>query len=122
MTDNSPQPAGCDSSGGQASQNGTPARQGGRLRCRVEQLRRGFAAFTEGLGEYYYGPYRQALARAQRDEDDLFMLYVCGEALGIPNPASAYTMELYPIVLEEFHAWHTRMGMDRPPTDGIRCC
>ena len=110
MTDNSPQPAGCDSSGGQASQNGTPARRGG------------IAAFTEGLGEYYYGPYRQALARAQRDEDDLFMLYVCGEALGIPNPASAYTMELYPIVLEEFHAWHTRMGMDRPPTDGIKCC
>lgn len=110
---------------------GEPSELG--LRGRVEAIRRGLAAlpeslpakwraFSEGLGEYYYGPYRQALARAERDEDDLFMLYVCGEALGIPNPASAYTMELYPIVLEEFHAWHTRMGMDRPPTDGIRCC
>ena len=122
MTDNSPPAAGGDSRGGLAAQTGTPARLEGGGRGRVEQLRRGIAAFTEGLGEYYYGPYRQALARAQRDEDDLFMLYVCGEALGIPNPASAYTMELYPIVLEEFHAWHTRMGMDRPPTDGIKCC
>lgn len=91
-------------------------------RGRVEAIRHGLRAFQKGLNEYYTLPYRRTLARAKRDQDDLFMLYVCAEALGLPNPASYYTMELYPIVLEEFHEWHTRMGLEHSPTDGIRCC
>ncbi|NLT26939.1 MAG: DNA helicase [Microbacteriaceae bacterium] len=75
------------------------------------------------MKEFYYGPYRRTMARAARDQDDLFMLYVCGEALGVPNPASYYTMELLPLVLEEFHDWHTRMGMEKWPGDiGLSCC
>jgi len=46
--------------------------------------------------EYYNAPYRAAIARAQRDKDDLFML--C------------------------FHDWHLRMGMERSPYDHFRCC
>ena len=74
------------------------------------------------LREFYNAPYRGALARAKRDEDDLFMLFVIGELLGLSNPASYYTLELLPVLYERLHEWHTRMGMDRSPLDGFRCC
>ena len=72
--------------------------------------------------EYYNAPYRAAIARAQRDEDDLFMLLVFSEMMGIPNPASWYCLELQPLLMDRFHDWHTRMGMERSPLDNFRCC
>ncbi|GHC99872.1 cory-CC-star protein [Zhihengliuella salsuginis] len=80
------------------------------------------AGFAAGLREFYYAPYRRTLARAQRDEEDLFMMLVLSESLGVPNPASYYTLELLPVVFEHFHDWHRRMGMDRSPLDSISCC
>ncbi len=74
------------------------------------------------LREFYVAPYRGAMARAKRDDEDLFMLLVFMEMLGVPNPASYYTLELLPVLYERFHEWHTRMGMERSPLDGIRCC
>ncbi|ERS42209.1 MULTISPECIES: cory-CC-star protein [Corynebacterium] len=79
-------------------------------------------AFGQGLNEYYSAPYRATFARAQQEEDDLFQLLVMSEALGIPNPASFYTLELLPIIYEDFHAWHRRMGMLRSPLEEIQCC
>jgi hypothetical protein len=81
-----------------------------------------FAGARDLLAEFYVSPYRGAIARARRDEDDLFMLFVFSELLGVPNPATYYTLELQPILLERFHEWHTRMGMDHSPLDGFRCC
>lgn len=78
--------------------------------------------FGQGLNEYYSAPYRATFARAQQEEDDLFQLLVMSEALGIPNPASFYTLELLPIIYEDFHAWHRRMGMLRSPLEEIQCC
>jgi hypothetical protein len=74
------------------------------------------------LREFYEAPHRSALARAKRDEDDLFMLLVFSEMMGIPNPASYYTLELLPVLYERFHEWHTRMGMEKSPLDDFRCC
>ena len=79
-------------------------------------------AFGHGRNEYYSAPYRATFARARQEEDDLFQLLVMSEALGIPNPASYYTLELLPLVYEDFHAWHTRMGMERSPLENIQCC
>lgn len=79
-------------------------------------------AFGAGLDEFYKAPYRREFARAAREEDDLFMLLVASEMLGIPNPASYYTLELLPLVYSDVHAWHTRMGMEKSPLDGVRCC
>lgn len=66
--------------------------------------------------------HRQEIARELRNEDDLFMLMLYSEMIGIPNPVYYYTLELYPHMLEEFHEWHLRMGMDKSPLNGIRCC
>ncbi|WP_156906440.1 cory-CC-star protein [Halomonas halocynthiae] len=72
--------------------------------------------------EAYSAPYRGAIARARRDEDDLFMLLVFSELMGVPNPVSYYTLELQPLLMERFHDWHCRMGMEHSPLDDFRCC
>lgn len=81
-----------------------------------------WAGFLAGLEEFYAGPYRRTLARARRDEDDHFMLVVLAESLGVPDPAAYYTAELLPAVYDDFHSWHTRMGLERSPLDHISCC
>ena len=88
----------------------------------LSELKRAWQSLGEMAESYYNAPYRAALARAQRDQDDLFMLLVFSELLGIPNPASYYTLELQPLLLERFHQWHLRMGMEHSPLDHIRCC
>ncbi|ABI55668.1 cory-CC-star protein [Alkalilimnicola ehrlichii MLHE-1] len=60
--------------------------------------------------------------RELRDEDDLFLFMCFSEMLGVPNPVSYHTLELYPLIIEEFHEWHRRMGMEHSPLDHIRCC
>lgn len=77
---------------------------------------------NDGLYEYYVAPYRRTFARAQRDEEDLFMLLVFAETLGVPNPTAFYTLELLPVIYDRFHEWHKRMGMERSPLDHVHCC
>lgn len=77
---------------------------------------------AEKLREFYVAPYRGAAARAKRDEDDLFMLLVFSQMMGVPNPASYYTLELLPVLYDRFHEWHRRMGMEESPLDHFRCC
>ena len=72
--------------------------------------------------DFYEGRHRGALARERRQEDDLFMLLVFSETMGIENPASYYTLELLPLMYERFHEWHIRMGMERSPLEHFRCC
>ena len=85
-------------------------------------LRNWTQALSAGLAEYYRAPFRQTLAREARERDDLFMLLVFSETLGVPNPAAYYTLELMPVLYERFHDWHRRMGMERSPLDHIGCC
>lgn len=80
------------------------------------------SSLGELLREFYSAPFRGAVARAKRQEDDLFMLLVFSEMVGIPNPASYYTLELQPLLYEDFHEWHKRMGMDHSPLEWFSCC
>ncbi len=72
--------------------------------------------------EFYNAPYRGVVARAKREQDDLFMLLIFSEMMGVPNPATYYTLELQPVLMERFHEWHQRMGMEHSPLDEFRCC
>lgn len=74
------------------------------------------------LEKYYAGRWKQGLARDLRDREDLFMLLLFSETLGIPNPTAWYTLELRGIMLEEFHQWHQRQGLEKSPLDDFRCC
>src|SRR5699024_3490975 len=84
----------------------------------LEKIKKLIAFYEEVLSM----PLRQEIARELRDEDDLFFLLLYSEMLGIPNPVFYYTLELYPYMIEEFHEWHLRMGMEKSPMVGIRCC
>ncbi len=88
----------------------------------AEQVRRFAAHIARFYESAYSAPYRRHQRRAQRRQEDLFRLLVMSEALGVPNPASFYTLELLPFLLEDFHAWHLRMGLEHSPVDGFRCC
>lgn len=77
---------------------------------------------SELLREFYIAPYRRTFARAKRDEEDLFMMLVLSEALGVPNPASGVTLELLPEMLDRMHEWHIRQGLDHSPIEGFSCC
>ncbi|MCJ8315489.1 MAG: DNA helicase [Idiomarina sp.] len=88
----------------------------------IYSVKRWFSRAGELVNEFYNAPYRSAIARAKRDEDDLFMLLVYSEIMGVPNPAAYYTLELQPLMLERFHEWHKRMGMEHSPLDHFRCC
>jgi hypothetical protein len=83
-----------------------------------EQFKRAIAVYDEILRQ----PHRTEIAREIRDEEDLFMLLCFSEMLGLPNPAFYYTLELYPVIIERFHDWHLRAGMEKSPLEGIRCC
>lgn len=76
----------------------------------------------ELVREFYVSPYRSTLARLARDQDDLFMLLVFSEMMGIPNPATYYMLELMPLLQDRFHEWHRRMGMEHSPLSHINCC
>ncbi len=92
------------------------------MKTESERKRSVLSRLGRGLREYYEAPFRQSYARAQRDEEDLFMLLVLSESLGLPNPVAFYTLELLPLVYDRFHEWHKRMGMERSPLDHINCC
>ena len=85
------------------------------LRSKLKEIGRLFR-------EFYVSPYRSTLARLARDEDDLFMLLVFSEMMGIPNPATYYMLELLPLLHDRFHEWHRRMGMEHSPLSHITCC
>ncbi|GAB95598.1 hypothetical protein BJY21_000828 [Kineosphaera limosa] len=85
-------------------------------------LRQRLAHAGELLGEFYTGPYRRTLARARRDEDDLVRVLVLGQALGVPDPAQFYTLELVPLMYEELGDWQERLAQPTSPFDHTRCC
>jgi hypothetical protein len=67
------------------------------------------------------GHRRQVRADAARLED-LFLLLCFMDVMGLPNPAALYLVDLQPYLLEEFHRWHRRMGIDRSPLATFTCC
>jgi hypothetical protein len=67
------------------------------------------------------GHRRQTRAQAL-DLEDLFLLLCFMDVLGLPNPAALYLADLQPYLVEEFHLWHRRMGMDRSPLATFGCC
>ena len=87
-----------------------------------QKMRRAAARLLHLYEEFFFAPYRSAVARERRDKEELFLLLAFSDLLGIPNPVNYYTLELLPHLLEEFHEWHLRQGMDHSPFEGFRCC
>lgn len=71
--------------------------------------------------ELFVAPWRQALEREARRQDDTFRTLVMLDALGVENPVAYETLELIPYLVADLHAWHQRMGRDRFGDAGV-CC
>jgi hypothetical protein len=69
-----------------------------------------------------YGRHENILRSRALELNDLFMLLCYLELMGVPNPAAFYLLDMYPLLLEEFHLWHRRMGIDHSPLGTFRCC
>ena len=82
------------------------------MRTRLADILRGAA----------FGRYERELRRQTAELNDLFLLLCFMEAAGMPNPATLYLLEVYPYLLEQFHLWHRRMGIERSPLDSLPCC
>ena len=85
-------------------------------------MRRGFRDGLAIYEELYTAPYRSQIQREYLAQRDLLFLAGCSDVLGIPNPVTFYTLELYPELIEQWHDWHRRMGMPQAPEGGFRCC
>lgn len=85
-------------------------------------LRRRLTAAREIYEGIFIAPYRAQIHREYLRERDLFLLLGFADLLGVPNPVAFYSLELYPELIEQFHQWHLRMGMEHPPEGGFRCC
>ena len=108
-------------------------------RCRVAPVRRvdghvdglsiatmGYELFRQRLGEFFrgaaFGSYEAALRQQTAELNDLFLLLCFMEATALPNPATLYLLEVYPYLLEQFHIWHRRMGIEHSPLGSLPCC
>ena len=78
--------------------------------------------FGDALWGMAYGRYQKDMRGQAVELNDLFLLLCYMEAVGLPNPALAYLLEVYPLLLDEFHQWHRRMGVDRSPLASFSCC
>lgn len=93
-----------------------------RLRHLPGRLAKALRYAREVYEGMYAAPYRSQIQRELLRERDAFLLLCFPDLLGIPNPVHFYTLELYPELIEQFHEWHRRMGMERAPEGGFRCC
>ena len=93
-----------------------------RIREAAGILRAGLQQAREIYEGMYIAPYRAQVHREYRRQRDLFLLVGFSDLLGVPNPVQFYVLELYPELIEGFHRWHLRMGMEHAPEGGFRCC
>jgi hypothetical protein len=85
----------------------------------IVSIRQNIADFFHGAA---YGSYERELRMQAAELNDMFLLLCYMEVVGLPNPATLYLLPVYPYLLEQFHMWHKRMGMDRSPLGNLPCC
>jgi hypothetical protein len=83
------------------------------------ELRRALADVLRGAA---LGRYEREVRQQTAELNDLFLLLCFMEAAGMPNPAALYLLEVYPYLLDQFHQWHRRMGVERSPIEMLPCC
>ncbi len=86
---------------------------------RVRETLRAARDIYEGV---FIAPYRAELYREYLRRRDQFFLIAFADLVGAPHPIGFYTLELYPHLIEEFHQWHRRLGLEQAPDGGFRCC
>jgi hypothetical protein len=71
--------------------------------------------------ELFITKYRSALQREARLQEDAFLATLYLSAFGIDDPSAYHTLPVTGELVQGFHAWHQRQGMDEFPEFGV-CC
>lgn len=71
--------------------------------------------------ELFIAPWRAGLQREARSRQDALVAMLFLDAMGVPNPDPYLSLEVYPEMVESFHDWHRRQGIERWPSAGV-CC
>ncbi len=77
---------------------------------------------NEFLKEIYRLKFGYGFRKSARQMEEVFLFFLFAEYFGMPNYFKFYFAEIIPELLEEFHSWHRRMGMEKSPLEWIRCC
>jgi len=85
----------------------------------VQDYRQRVADFIRGAT---LGRWEHEVRQQTAELNDLFLLLCFMEATALPNPATLYLLEVYPYLLEQFHEWHRRMGIEHSPLGSLPCC
>ncbi|MCC5950344.1 MAG: hypothetical protein JJT89_17970 [Nitriliruptoraceae bacterium] len=65
--------------------------------------------------------WRSALQREARSQQDAFVAVLYLTAFGIDDPAAYHTLPVTAELIDGFHDWHQRQGLDTFPHAGV-CC
>ncbi|MDT0617723.1 MAG: cory-CC-star protein [Salinisphaeraceae bacterium] len=86
-----------------------------------DRLGRGWRALNTFHDQLFIAPWRAALAREIRTQEDTLVTLLYLEAMGVPGPADYLALALYPDLIEACHQQHRREGLEHMPVGGI-CC
>ena len=75
--------------------------------------------FVHGIA---YSHYERELRKQANELNDLFLLLCYMEMSGCRTRPRSTCSTIYPYLLDQFHLWHRRMGMDRSPLGKLPCC
>jgi hypothetical protein len=65
--------------------------------------------------------WRSALQREARSQEDALVAVLYLSAFGIDDPAAYHTLPVTAELIDGFHDWHQRQGLDTFPHAGV-CC
>ena len=89
------------------------------VRLRFSEVARRLLEILRGAT---YSPYERVVREQTAELNELFLLLCFMEATGLPNPATLYLFEVYPYLLDQFHRWHKRIGLEHSPIASMPCC
>ena len=69
--------------------------------------------------ELFITKYRSALQREARLQEDAFLATLYLTAFGIDDPSAYHTLPVTGELVQGFHAWHQRQGLDQFPDFGV---
>jgi hypothetical protein len=87
----------------------------------VGRLRRAWRAVAAYHEAVLIARWQGGLRRAAREEEDRFLAVLLLASYGVDDPAAFETIEVTPTLIEAFHRWHLREGVERFPEGGV-CC
>ena len=77
---------------------------------------------SEIFNEFYRLKFGREFSREARSLDEVFLFFVFSDYFGLPTPYRVFLIEMYPELVDMFHDWHKRMGMESSPLEWIKCC